>query len=91
MSVVTRRKPRRLAPLILIAAGAVPFQHCALVAAVKLAALGITSLALGMPPAPVSWTDKHPICVRVMITYGNIVRRYGAMRGGGHHRVCVPG
>ena len=79
MSVVTRRKPRRLAPRIpLIAAGVVPLQQCAWITAVKLAAIRIASLALGMPPAPVSWTDEHPICERVKITYGrgaNRVRR----------------
>ena len=71
MSVVTRRRPRRLAPRIpLIAAGAVPLQQRAWITAVKLAAIRIASLALGMPPAPVSRTDEHPICDRVMITYG---------------------
>ena len=76
MSVVTRRRPRRLAPRIpLIAAGAVPLQHCALITAVKLAAIRIASLALGVSPAPVSRTDEHPICERVMITYGRGANR----------------
>ena len=71
MSVVVRRRPRRLGPWIhSIAAGAVPLQHCALITAVKLAAIRITGLALGMPPTSVSRTDEHPICDRVMITDG---------------------
>ena len=82
MSVVTMRRSRRLTPWIpLITTSAVSFQaqrettHCALITAVELAAIRIASLALGVSPAPVSRTDEHPICERIMITYGRGANR----------------
>ena len=63
MSVVARRRSRRLALRIYsIATGAVPLQHCALIKAVKFAAIRIASLASSVPPAPVYRTDEHPVC-----------------------------
>ena len=77
MSAATMRRSRRLAPRVHPgASSAVPLQHCARIAAEEITAIGITSLALGVSPAPVSPADEDPICDRIMIP-----RRRGANRG----------